>query len=484
VSNDNSGDGTVGGGGGDGLIVDLAAQRGKRKGGAPRSAPPQPHKTKQSKAVPLCRHWLQVVNGQSDHALEAGRFHAWEPEPGKRVVLLEEAGEVRVVTTAALENAVLRHSERHYGVHDYALTPVTAREVVKYWVATATPVPEPAGVLWADEAGLTFRRLPWAFMVPDGPSPTWDALLGRIRNRDALVQWLGSLFAVGARNHQYAFLYGEGADGKGAINRFLAKVFGGSYCSKQPPASHAGSYDKFWTYELVGKRLVAFPDCNNTSFMASGLFKSLVGGDPLAAEAKREQGFTFTPRCKCIIFSNEKPKISSELADMRRIIYCAFETRGEYSPDFEERLWAEGGNFLRRAIMAYRAACPDHRDIVSDDGDIRDWVDEAEADWQGVFESLFTVVPAALPGDVAHRTATLMNSISVPAFNFQVAIDKKFRSRRERLDFTSWLEKRHKICRTAVRVSDPVAGNDGVRVARLYLGLQLKRQADGVPGLV
>jgi phage/plasmid-associated DNA primase len=148
-------------------------------------------------------------------------------------------------------------------------------------------------------------------------------------------------------------MYGQGKDGKGTLNRFLARVFGGAFCAKTPPAKG----DKFWTFGLIGKRLVSFADCDDTKFVASGLFKSLTGGDPMPVEAKKQMAFTYMPVAKYLFFSNRKPEISSERSDQRRIIYCEFKPADVVDEaGFQERLWEEGGAFLTNCIVKYAEA--------------------------------------------------------------------------------------------------------------------------------
>ena len=150
---------------------------------------------------------------------------------------------------------------------------------------------------------------------------------------------------------QYVWLHGKGNEGKGSLNRFLQRVFGPAYCSKQPNESG----DKFWTHELLGKRLVVFPDCNDQKFVTSGLFKSMTGGDPVAVEAKGEMSYTTRLNAKYLVLSNEKPQISSEKADKRRIIYCEIAPREDLIDlNFEARLWDEGGAFLGKCWSLYQ----------------------------------------------------------------------------------------------------------------------------------
>ncbi len=229
-------------------------------------------------------------------------------------------------------------------------------------------------------------------------------------------------------------------DGKGAINRFLAKIFGGAYCAKQPPKVG----DKFWTFGLIGKRLVAFPDCNDVRFVTSGLFKSLTGGDPVDVTAKY------------FFYSNEKPKISSEKADTRRIIYCEFEPTPLISdPTFEDRLWEEGGAFLARCIDSYTSAHPTPGPIVCEQPQLADWLSVVEERFEVIYEQHFC--RPAHP----HDTVTGLNGLTweevqqraIAPLRMQQILAHYFRSSVQSGEFLKWLEVKHGVKKKTLHLS-------------------------------
>lgn len=334
-----------------------------------------------------------------------------------------------------------------------------ATEAVDLWMGIAKPIPasEIAGVRWSDEPGYTWRRLPWPQV--DGESATWDELLSRMSNAKAFRHFLGSLFFDDSSLHGYVWLHGQGGDGKGAINRFLARVFGHSYRSKQPPSRYG---DRFWTYGLLGSRLVVFPDCDDFAFVASGLFKALTGGDPIEVEAKGQMGFTARLNAKFIVISNEKPSLSSENADMRRVIYCEMEKPQQYQKDFEKRLWFEGGAFLTRCVVDYIAAYPDHGPIAADMEQIMEWVAVREEPYDLFFDKHFRVAP---------------HDYVAPIY-MQQLLKEEWHDRGQQLGFLRWLERTHGVRKKTAKLMEGLYQNQYRGIARKTSGLKALRGAE------
>lgn len=331
---------------------------------------------------------------------------------------------------------------------DYEMGPKDCLETARMFRGCSPQVEKIHNVLWQGEEGMTFRRLPWA--KASGECPTFEHMGARISNWEALKCFIGSLLVDDADRQQYVWLHGQGQNGKGALSRFLHRVLGGVYTSQVPPANG----DKFWTSNLLGKRLCVFPDCNNTSFVTSGLFKSLTGGDPVKVEQKNQHATTAILPVKYLFLSNERPSLSSEKADQRRIIYCevtAFE--GDPDPEYEERLWAEGGAFLSHCLELYQSRCPKHGQIPVDSSDmvLADWVSTVEEEFETVFEDNFSI---AKPTDYVFPNA------------FQERLDEIWpKNRRSQLDFRAWLERTHGVRK---RTANSLPG-----APKVYFGIEI-----------
>lgn len=389
------------------------------------------------------------------------RFHTVEVEDG--VPLIVEEGTDGVCKFSCLENVahhILRYVTRQLSgeTEAYAWTAQQAIACSKFWHMMTTPKKMPDAILWDDESGRCFHRMPWSRQGRDELPPTWAEIMSRLSNSKAICQWIGSIFDPLSDLQQYVWIYGTGQNGKGCILRFFDKALCGSYSSQQPPARD----DKFWTSGLKGRRLVAFPDCNNVTFVTTGLFKSLTGGDAQRIEEKGKQPYTCHLPCKFLYMSNARPALSSEMADVRRAIY------GEIKPitvppdaRYEERLWAEGGDFLRYCIRQYAEACGHGpvRDI--DSAELDQWISTVEESFEVIFDRYLQV---ARPGvNQAERetpfcTPDEINSI----IDQEIGRDKKRES-----EFRAWLERTHGVKKKRVKLQD------GSLVNR-YVGVFLK----------
>jgi Family of unknown function (DUF5906) len=372
-------------------------------------------------------------------------FRVIEPELGARVPLLEAPDqEIRKVKLAHIADRIIQWT-RLQDNPEVLLTKSKAKQAAEVWQSIADPLDptEIKNVRWKSDVGYTWRRLPWD--LEEGPTPTWDKVMSKMSNSEAFRHFIGSLFFDEAKQHQYVWAHGLGGDGKGSMNRFLKRVFGASYRSKQPPAQN----DKFWTHGLIGARLVVFPDCNSQGFTTGGLFKSLSGGDPVDVEAKQEMSFTAELQAKFLFLSNEKPNVSCETADMRRIIYCGFERpiEGDKDPTFEAKLWAEGGYFLSKCANRYIEAHPNHEDIKSDDEQIKAWVSTNDEKFQNIFDALF------MQPNEKHRsrqglrglTEDQIKILTVEPKELLAVTTAEFKDHKDQRAFKDWLYKKYGV---------------------------------------
>lgn len=359
-----------------------------------------------------------------------GLYRTTEPARGVRIILEEDKQQ----TVSEIPAELLAHQVVSWlRLQTISVTLRKAREIVEMWVAISEPLEFDSirPVVWRNEIAYSWQRLPWDFPETGGDTPTWDLLLSRCSNSRAFKAWIGSLFFDKSYLQQYVWCYGVGNNGKGCINRFLSKVFGRAYASKQPPRFG----DKFWTYGLLGKRLVVFPDCNDSVFVTSGLFKSMSGGDPIDVEKKHGMAHTVRLSAKYLFFSNERPMLSSEAADNRRIIYCEFTQREEEENDhaFEHKLWEQGGRFLYDCLHAYMEEAPNHLPIKSDRYEISDWIDTVEVEFAEALDYHFEIHDPTLKLDWVRPIV------------LQRHLESSFKSRRKQLEFIAWLERRHGI---------------------------------------
>lgn len=301
-------------------------------------------------------------------------------------------------------------------------------DFVKYYTLLAPLTPMPASWAWKSASCFSFHKLPWD-SDETGETPAWDEIFSRTTNAAALRAWIGSLFDPASDRQQYVWLHGQGQNSKGTMLRFFEQIFGNAFASRFVPSKDS----PFWTYGLLGKRLVAFPDTNHADWVKTGLFKSLTGDDPVEVEKKKEMPFTARLECKFIFASQEKPRLSSEFADMRRVILCEMgAVDGPADPRYGDKLWVEGGAFLGKCIAEYQTGCPGKGRIATDEGGLLDLVEDVESYYAALLERDF------IWGDPAERRDDYMAEPNRLAFY----IAYHFKNPMDQRSFKKYLERR------------------------------------------
>ncbi|HUS87834.1 MAG TPA: DUF5906 domain-containing protein [Desulfosporosinus sp.] len=326
-------------------------------------------------------------------------FHVIADDKGERVILAERNGVVRPVTGKAVDASVLRYwtdEVMKAGVNIGTQTVKTVRETREYWSIHKQPLNADSirPVAFASSPGMTYHRLGFDPVWDDGDDirircpKTWD-ILSRTTNSPALTTWIGSLFDQASPRQQYVWLTGKGRDGKGTLIRKLQRLLGPSFGTEQPPATS----DKFWTSGLIGKRLVVFADINDTRFVTSGLFKSLSGEDPIRVEFKGGAIVTMDLNCKYLFSSNNKPGITDNRADMRRIIYCHVEPPTHFfDGDYESEIWDEMPAFVSYCWTRYQAHKKEHgrKPIACDMAEAQDIAGQNTEEFDMILERHFS----------------------------------------------------------------------------------------------
>ncbi len=249
-------------------------------------------------------------------------------------------------------------------------------------------------------------------------------------------------FVHKADRQTYVWLYGEGQNSKGAILRALERTFGSAYKADEVPANR----DKFWSYWLQGKRLVAFGDTNDAGFPASGFFKSLTGGDSVRMEIKGGASFCAALTAMFIFASNERPALSSEKADLRRVILCELRPIiGEPLMGYEDGLWAEMPSFVARCMRAHEVYGGGA--IASDSESIDQWVGLLEDKYSVVVSDEFVLYD---PSIYERREKTPY----VDPGMMTKFVHKAFKTTSDIRNFYKYLERKHKIKRSTVKLSN------------------------------
>lgn len=400
-------------------------------------------------------------------------FHVVCDKKGIRMIIEEDDQKVcHYVDDAKVIHAILDYCYKFLADKKAAaLDHSEATQCFKLWRALTPPIDEDVikPIAQKSEDVLCWHRLP--FDICEGTeTPTFAEMFSRISNGKALKAFIGSLFFKEASREQYAWVYGHGRNGKGALARFLHAVMGPTYGAQQPPQKG----DRFWLSGLLGVRLAMFADCEDADFPGSGIFKSLTGGDLQRIEEKGKPIYTASLQCKCMFMSNDTPRLTSQTSDIRRAIYCEAQPISQNKIPthiYDGMLWNEAPSFLHECIELYKEYCPEHGDIPVESQELDAIIDANEEPFQ-IFLDKHFMIQAAGEKDEHGNTRPTREQWALSGARLQEIIseDKSF-DFKKRIGLIKYFEIKHSIKRKSVRLEDG-------KVRKLYVGIREKNAAE------
>lgn len=151
-----------------------------------------------------------------------------------------------------------------------------------------------------------------------------------------LVKLLGYVLLKSAIFHKAFQLTGEGSNGKSVLINTIATFLGKDNISTKALQELTG--DRFAKAELYGKLANLYADIPAERLGSTGDFKMLVSGDPISAQRKYGQPFTFNNYAKMIFSANQIPKTDDKsYAYFRRWVIIPFNRTFE-GDDADEHL--------------------------------------------------------------------------------------------------------------------------------------------------
>lgn len=311
-----------------------------------------------------CKFKIKVIAQQQGHTL----LPVLVDEKTRTVRLLNDTALTAMFTDTAEYIWTIADQTGQFSNYDALnMASSTIQDAVKIWQHSESSLlkEEVKVFCFKSDPCYAFSRCGFDILDTWQESPTFDQLMANFSNSKGVMAFIGSIFFEQSYNQQYVWIHGEGGNGKGAFIRAIQNVFGAAfYSSTYVPTKD----DKHWTHELIGKRLVVFPDCNDVTFVTSGLFKSLTGSDVIRVEQKFKDAYNVNINAKFMFHSNKLPKISSSESDKRRLILSESKNDKAFVPDrnFEEQLKKETPNFISNCIFLYKVACPNFGIIPND----------------------------------------------------------------------------------------------------------------------
>lgn len=151
--------------------------------------------------------------------------------------------------------------------------------------------------------------------------------------------------------------YGGGANGKSTFWNTIARVLG-NYSGKisaEALTMNCKRNVKPEMAELKGKRLIIASELEEGTRLNTGMVKQLCSTDPIQAEKKYKDPFSFDPSHTLVLYTNHLPKVSAnDDGTWRRLIVIPFNAKIIGSSDitnFADYLYSEAGPAILKWII-------------------------------------------------------------------------------------------------------------------------------------
>lgn len=198
-------------------------------------------------------------------------------------------------------------------------------------------------------------QLPMLFR-PEADCPKWDAFLSSLFPEDSIsLAWqvLAWLMFPDIKIQKAVLLYGPGGNGKSTfVDCVQHNLLGKETVSQIPPLML--EQNRFSSYYLFGKAVNMCRDLPLQEVSDSAMFKAITGQDPIWAERKHGEQFSFQPFCKMILNTNHMPRSKDYgRAYWRRWLVVPFlqEFKGERGiAEIVEDLREEASGVLNRVL--------------------------------------------------------------------------------------------------------------------------------------
>ncbi|MFE7397997.1 phage/plasmid primase, P4 family [Streptomyces sp. NPDC057557] len=168
-------------------------------------------------------------------------------------------------------------------------------------------------------ADMITKRLDVAYH-PDAPAERWNRFLTEVfPGHPDLPEFMRRLVGYGitgsTSEHCFAFMHGQGSNGKSVFLDALTHVFKGVTQATQFSTFEQSVSVGQASPELAslrGARLVTASETAKYSRLAEALVKQLTGGDPITCRFLNQNPFTYVPSFLLLVAGNFKPAILSQ----------------------------------------------------------------------------------------------------------------------------------------------------------------------------
>lgn len=216
---------------------------------------------------------------------------------------------------------------------------------------------------------------------PQARCPRWEQMMQEVFWGDrgkiqTLQEFFGLCLTRETKYEKALFCLGDGANGKSVILHVLQQLLGTENYSA---VMLENLQNLHYLADLFGKLANISLETNAKSSVYDSVFKAIVSGDPISADAKYKKPIKFKPICKLVFALNSMPRVDDKTdAFFRRMLMLRFDRQfaeAEQDKNLKSKLEAElDGIFLWSLEGLKRLRERGHFELTASmEADIRDY---------------------------------------------------------------------------------------------------------------
>jgi P4 family phage/plasmid primase-like protien len=179
-----------------------------------------------------------------------------------------------------------------------------------------------------DPKYLSTIQIPVAWK-PDAKSEKLDKFLSTVLPEDAvslIEEYTGYMMIPDTSMTKCLVLVGEGGNGKSTFLELIEYMLGERNISYY--SLHNLTEERFAAAGLIGKLANCYDELEAKALENTGVFKQIVGGNPIKAEEKGKAPFSFRPFCRMVFATNQMPRATDRSqAYFDRFLFVEFNRR-------------------------------------------------------------------------------------------------------------------------------------------------------------
>lgn len=162
---------------------------------------------------------------------------------------------------------------------------------------------------------------------PRARCPRWEQMMQEVFRGDrgkiqALQEFFGLCLTRETKYEKALFCLGDGANGKSVILHVLQQLLGPENYSAVMLENLQNTH---YVADLFGKLANISLETNAKSSVYDSMFKAIVSGDPIQADAKYKKPIKFRPFCRLVFALNNMPRVDDKTdAFFRRMLILRF----------------------------------------------------------------------------------------------------------------------------------------------------------------